>query len=115
MDPQDVVKDAAEAMLQMKDDLQYPVNAQNHVMFVNYLHPDLMPGLVYHLVRCGWRKHPDRALIKPRPVVGSQFDGLVAWVPPDEPDEPIQASQPDPEPLWSTRPVVNIIDEKRPE
>jgi hypothetical protein len=63
-------------------------------MFVNQLHPDLMPCLVYHLIRCGWRKDPTKRLVKQRQVVGSAFADLVAYVPLTDPDEPIVAPAP---------------------
>jgi hypothetical protein len=100
---------------QLQQDFRYPVDAQDRVMFINHLHPDLMPCLVYHLIRCGWRKDPTKRLVKQRPVVGSAFADLVAYVPLTDPDEPIVAPAPQKQKPWSVRPQINEINEKRPD
>lgn len=100
---------------QLQQDFKYPVDAHGRVMFINHLHPDLMPCMVYHLIRCGWRKDPMKRMVKQRPVVGSVFADLVAYVPLTDPDEPIVAPAPEKKPLWSVRPHVNEIFEKRPQ
>lgn len=109
-----LVGDVERAGVELAADMKYPVDAHNRVMFLNYLHPDLMPALVYHLIRCGWRKDPCKRLVKQIPVKGSQFKDLVAYVPLDGPDQ-IQAPQDVQRKPWSVRPAVNVIDEKRPE
>jgi hypothetical protein len=100
---------------QLQQDFKYPVDAHGRVMFINHLHPDLMPCMVYHLIRCGWRKDPMKRMVKQRAVVGSVFADLVAYVPLTDPDEPIVAPTAEKTPLWSVRPQVNEIFEKRPQ
>ncbi|MGV0042011.1 hypothetical protein [Mycobacterium colombiense] len=100
---------------QLQQDFKYPVDAQGRVMFVNQLHPDLMPCLVYHLIRCGWRKDPSKRMVKQRRVIGSPFADLVAYVPLADPDEPIVAPKPEPVKPWSVKPQINDIHEKRPD
>lgn len=111
--------DADEAAEQMQADLRYPpyaaLGGQEQVMLLQFTHPDLIPCVVAHLVKCGWRKDDEKAVIKPRPVVGSAFQDLVAWVPIDAPDEPIRAPQVEQEPLWSVKPKVTVVEEKRPD
>lgn len=109
-----LVADIESASFELQSDFKYPVDAHGRVMFVNHLHPDLMPCLVYHLIRCGWRKDPTKRLVKQRKVVGSPFADLVAYVPLTDPDEPIAAPAPEKKPMWSVRPEINEIDEKRP-
>lgn len=108
------VKDLQTAAEQLQADLKYPVDHRNQVIVTAALPEYLIPALVIHLVRCGWRKDPDKALIKSRQVVGSVFTDLVAWVPLSDPDDPIVASERVEEKRWSVRPKVNVIDEKRP-
>lgn len=111
-----------EAMLQFADHLRYPQARPNKdgahaVLMMNYL-PDLPDTLSYHFVRLGWRWHPEKAMVKQRPIVGGLFDDLCAYVDPSEPDTPIvvesnmQAAV-DPN-LWPVKPRVNVIDEERP-
>lgn len=107
--------DIAVAGEQLQQDFKYPVDAHNRVMFVNHLHPDLMPCLVYHLIRCGWRKDPTKRMVKQRRVIGSAFADLVAYVPLTDPDEPIMAPAPEPAKPWSVKPQLNEIYEKRPQ
>ncbi|OCB15073.1 hypothetical protein A5689_26830 [Mycobacterium intracellulare subsp. yongonense] len=100
---------------QLQQDFKYPVDAHGRVMFVNQLHPDLMPCLVYHLIRCGWRKDNSKRMVKQRKVVGTPFADLVAYVPLEDPDEPIVAPQPEKPKPWSVRPQIHEINEKRPD
>lgn len=99
----------------LQQDLKYPVDAHGRVMMLNHLHPDALPCIVYHLVRCGWRKDSSKRLVKQRRVVGSPFADLVAYVPLTDPDEPIVAPRPEPQKQWSVRPQINEINEKRPD
>lgn len=99
----------------LQQDLKYPVDAHGRVMMLNHLHPDALPCIVYHLIRCGWRKDPSKRLVKQRRVVGSPFADLVAYVPLTDPDEPIVAPRPEPQKQWSVRPEINEINEKRPD
>lgn len=110
-----LVADVESAGFELQQDFKYPVDAHGRVMFVNQLHPDLMPCLVYHLIRCGWRKDPTKRMVKQRKVVGSPFADLVAYVPLTDPDEPIMAPQPEKPKQWSVRPQFNEINEKRPD
>lgn len=105
--------DAAGA--QMQQDLKYPVDAHGRVMLIDHMHPDAVPCIVYHLIRCGWRKDHSKRMVKQRKVIGSPFADLVAYVPLTDPDEPIIAPQPEPPKPWSVRPQINEIDEKRPD
>lgn len=109
-----LIDDIAVAGEQLQQDFKYPVDAHGRVMMVNALHPDLMPCLVYHLIRCGWRKDPTKRMVKQRPVVGSPFADLVTYVPLTDPDDPIVAPPPEKKPMWSVRPQLNEINEKRP-
>lgn len=99
----------------LQQDLKYPVDAHGRVMMLNHMHPDALPCIVYHLIRCGWRKDPSKRLVKQRTVVGSPFADLVAYVPLTDPDEPIVAPRPEPQKQWSVRPQINEINEKRPD
>ncbi|OBK92371.1 hypothetical protein A5646_03450 [Mycobacterium sp. 1245499.0] len=110
-----LVNDIDIAGEQLQQDFKYPVDAHGRVMFVNQLHPDLMPCLVYHLIRCGWRKDNSKRMVKQRKVVGTPFADLVAYVPLTDPDEPIVAPQPEKPKTWSVRPQINEINEKRPD
>jgi hypothetical protein len=111
-----------ETMLLFADHMRYPQarpnkDGQHVVVMMNYL-PDLPDTLAYHYARMGWRHHPEKAMVKQRPIVGGMFDDLVAYVDPSEPDTPIVV-QPDMQTvsdtkLWSVKPRVNVIDEERP-
>jgi hypothetical protein len=116
-------------MLQFAEHLKYPLarpdeKGRHAVLMMNYL-PDLPDTLAYHYSRMGWRWHPEKALVKQRPVVGGVFDDLVAYVGLDEPDDPIIVRQNDgvvehkasslaAMPWSGVKPVVNIVDEERP-
>lgn len=112
-----LVTDIEKAADELQQDFLYPVDSDNRVMMLQYLHPDVMPTLVYHLVRCGWRKDVSKRLVKQRKVIGSLYEDLVAYVPVDQPDEPIVVERPEiPEGLsdsWTVRPQVNVVDEER--
>lgn len=116
------IKEIETSMLQFEQDLKYPLTPPNHrgdnsVLLMNYL-PDLPATLAYHFIRCGWRKIPEKQMVKQRPVVNGMFEDLVAYVGMDEPDDPIVVERPEtPEPaadVWSVKPKVNMIDEERP-
>lgn len=109
-----LVDDIDAAGAQLQQDLKYPVDAHGRVMMLSHMHPDAVPCIVYHLIRCGWRKDHSKRQVKQRPVVGSAFADLVAYVPLTDPDEPIFAPASQKQPAWSVRPQVNMIDEKRP-
>lgn len=109
-----IMADANEASEQMQQDLKYPPYGDG-VFLLQYVHPDIIPVVVGHLIKCGWRKDPEKAIHKARPVIGSAFQDLVAWVPIDAPDEPIRAPQREQEPLWSVKPNVTVLEEKRPD
>lgn len=107
--------DANDAAEQMQQDLKFPPYGENGVFLLQYVHPDVIPVVVTQLIKCGWRKDPEKAAIKPRPVIGSAFQDLVAWVPIDAPDEPIHAPTAEPSQLWSVKPNVTVQEEKRPD
>lgn len=108
------VDDIDAAGAQLQQDLKYPVDAHGRVMMLSHMHPDAVPCIVYHLVRCGYRKDLAKQMVKQRPVVGSAFADLVAYVPLTDPDEPILAPRSESKPLWSVQPQVFEIEEKRP-
>jgi hypothetical protein len=110
-----LISDVESAGFELQQDFKYPVDAHDRVMFVNHLHPDLVPCLVYHLIRCGWRKDPAKRMVKQRRVIGSVFADLVAYVPLTDPDDPITAPAPQKQEQWSVRTQINMIDEKRPQ
>lgn len=101
------------ASFQLAEDLKYPVDAHGRVLDMNHL-PDVAVTLVFHLIRRGWRYHPDKALIKPRRVEGAgYYEDLVTYVGVDENDEPLVVKPQPPQVSWSVKPVVNVIDEPR--
>ncbi|WP_104151091.1 hypothetical protein [Mycobacterium intracellulare] len=110
-----LVDDIESASWELQQDLKYPVDAHGRVMLIDHMHPDVPPCIVYHLIRCGWRKDFSKRMVKQRKVAGSPFADLVAYVPLTDPDEPIIAPQPEPPKPWSVRPQINEIDEKRPD
>lgn len=112
---QAMIADIESAGFQLQQDLKYPVDAHGRVMLLNHLHPDALPTIVYHLIRCGYRKDPTKRQVKQRKVVGSPFSDLVAYVPLTDPDEPIVAPRPEPAKQWSVKPQLNEINEKRPD
>jgi hypothetical protein len=116
------MRDVENTVLRFCEHLKYPLarpdqQGQHAVVMMNYI-PDLPDILSYHFARMGWRWHPELAMIKQRRIIGGLFDDLVAYVPLDEPDDPIvvesnmQAAI-DPN-LWPVTPKVNIVDEERP-
>lgn len=113
------LNDVEAATDEFVQDFKYPVDAQGRVMMVNLLnqmHPDLLPTLSYHYIRNGWRKDHSKRMVKQLPVVGSPIKDLVAYVPLSDPDDPIVAPPPVPNPLWTVGPPkVNQIEEKRSE
>lgn len=114
-----LITDIDKAGFELAEDLKYPEGppppgqTKGPVALLNHLHPDLMPLIVYHLIRCGWRKDPSKAQVKRRKVVGSPYGDLVAYVPLTDPDEPIIAPASEPAKPWSVKPQFNEIDEKR--
>lgn len=115
----ELITDIETAGFELAEDLKYPEGppppgqTKGPVALLNHLHPDLMPLIVYHLIRCGWRKDPSKAQVKRRPVVGSPYGDLVAYVPLADPDEPIIAPASEPAKPWSVKPQFNEIDEER--
>lgn len=100
----------------LAEDLKYPVDAQGRVLDMNHL-PDVLVALVFHLIRCGWRRDETVRMIKQRPVQGAgYYEDLVTYVGMDEPDTPI-IIQPQPQPAeqWSVKPVVNVSYQERPD
>jgi hypothetical protein len=96
------------------------------ILMLDYLVPDLAHIVAAHYVgKRGWRRHDDLALLKPRRIVGGALEDLVAYVPVDQPDDPIvvepvpydpDAPKPDMDQLpWRVKPTVNEIFEERPD
>ncbi|OBH03661.1 hypothetical protein [Mycobacterium sp. E1747] len=110
-----LIADIESSGFALQQDLKYPVDAHGRVMMLNHIHPDALPCIVYHLIRCGWRKDPTKRQVKQRRVVGSPFADLVAYVPLNDPDEPIVAPRPEPAKPWSVKPQIREIHEKRPD
>lgn len=110
-----LITDIETAGFELAEDLKYPEGppppgqTKGPVALLNHLHPDLMPLIVYHLIRCGWRKDPSKAQVKRRQVVGSPYADLVAYVPLDDPDDPIIAPSPQPAQEWSVKPRLNEL------
>ena len=116
------VRDTQSAVLDFMEDFKYiPFGTKDQIVLIlNYLMPDLDRIIATHyVVTRGWRRHDDLATVKRRKIVGGMFDDLVAYVPVDQPDDPIIIEQqelpPDYEPeLWSVKPVVTETFEERP-
>lgn len=103
-------------MLQLFEHLKYPVDHNGAVLNMNYL-PDVPHTLAHHLTKLGWRFQPEKALIKPRKVIGPGIpEDLVTYVPIDAPDEPLHVEAPQPphsEGWVAGAPKVTTIDEER--
>jgi hypothetical protein len=113
----DRVKDIEEAAIQFAETFKYPIDANGNVLDINalnHLYPDLLPGLIHHFVKAGWRRVEDKRFIKSRRVIGpGLYEDFVAWGPMDGPDEPIYIDkQPEPD-LWSVTPTVTEVFEER--
>lgn len=113
------------AALAMLEDFKYmPIGSgeQRAVLLLEYLLP--LGDMALFLAERGWRRHDELAILKPRSIVGGVFEDLVAYVPVDQPDDPIIVGK-DPMPdrtqppvmpdLWSVKPVVSETFEERPD
>ena len=127
MDPKqtlDAVEGLEEAALAMRDDFRYiPVGhgEKQAVLMTQYM-PVPWADVFLFLAQRGWRRHDELALLKPRRIVGGVFDDLVAYVPVDEPDDPISMPpapyEPDRQPAmsdlpWTVKPEVSEQFEER--
>jgi hypothetical protein len=117
-DKVDQVRDLAEAAEHFVEAFKYPIDAKGNVVDVNqlnHLYPDLLPALIHHFVRYGFRRVEDKRLIKARPVKApGYYEDMVAWGPIDGPDDPIVIREPAPvSDLWSVKPVINETFEER--
>lgn len=111
----DQLKEIEATMLLLAEHLKYPVDHNGHILDMNHL-PDVPHTLAHHLTKLGWRCHPEKALIKPRKVVGAgYYSDLVTYVPVDAPDEPLVVQPRQREVLWSVRPQVRETYEERPQ
>ena len=112
----DRIKEVEATMLLLAEHLKYPVDHNGHILDMNHL-PDVPHTIAHHLTKLGWRCHPEKALIKPRRVVGAGFyQDLVTYVPVDGPDEPLHvaAAAPPTQEGWQVGPPkVTTIDEER--
>ena len=125
------IADVEANMLAFAEDLKYvptlPRGPQGEqaILMLDYLIPDLAHILAAHFVgKRGWRRHDELALIKPRKVTGGLLEDLVAYVPMDEPDDPIVVKpvpyNPDHQPSmddvpWHVKPKVNEKFEEPPD
>jgi hypothetical protein len=118
MDPQAIFDEVQVAGMRLFEDLKYPMNRENQTVFLNYMHPDILPVIVHHLISCGYRIDPTKQVVKPRKVVGPGIpEDFHTYVPVDGPDEPLTVQRPTPPKRegWSVRPQLNVIEEKRAE
>lgn len=75
------------AFATMLKDLRYPVGKDGSVMNADFF----APFVAYHLVRCGWRPHSEKRVIKARKVPGvGMVADAVEWVDVNEPDDPLR-------------------------
>ena len=86
------------AMYRIADALRYIRGPTGELIYVG----EKIPHIAWHLARAGVDVHPERAVIKARPIPDrpGQFCGMVDWVPVDwpEPDfaaQPVSALAPD--------------------
>jgi hypothetical protein len=111
------LKDVEDATFNLLEDLKYPVDAHDSVLDMNVInaqHPDVLPALVHHLVKAGWRRVEDKRLIKPRKVQGPGiYEDLVKWVPMTDPDDPIEVNLPPASDMWSVKPTFTETFEER--
>lgn len=121
MTVREVFDEVQDAGMQLFQDLKYPVDKANNIVFLNYMHPDILPVIVHQLISLGYRVDETKRVIKPRKVTGAGGgaapglpEDFVTYVPVDGPDEPLVVSPPKPsQEGWSVRPTVNMIEEKR--
>ena len=125
------LREAETSMLKFAEHFKYVPTlprgkeGERGIVLLDYLIPDLAHILASHYISLGWRWHPDLALTKSRPVIGGVLEDLVAYVPVDEPDEPIVVERvpydPDAGPPgldqlpWRVKPTVTETFEKRPD
>lgn len=112
----DAIKEIEETVLLFAQHSKYPVDTGGNILDMNHL-PDVPAVLAFHFTRLGWRCHPEKALIKQRPVrQPGYYADLVAYVDVNAPDEPVNIPEPPPaQELWSVRPEVNETYETRPQ
>jgi hypothetical protein len=109
--------DMHKAMYDLANDLTYPVDPEGNAIDIHWL----IPMLSFHLARCGYQRHDDKALIKqiPHPRRGSPgiVDDAVLFVPVDRTGEipEIYRNMPDdaPEALipWKTKTHITLDGE----
>lgn len=113
----DRVKDIEQAAIEFAETFKYPVDANGNVLDINqlnHLYPDLLPGLIHHFVKAGWRRIEEKRFIKSRRVIGPGiYEDFVAWGPADGPDDPIYIDKQDDVNLWSVTPTVTESFEER--
>jgi hypothetical protein len=114
----DMVQDVHDSGFLLQQDFKYPIDAHGSVLDmnqINHLYPDVLPAVIHHLIRCGWRRVEEKRLIKQRPVKAPGFyEDLVTYVPIDAPDDVIEIDQPAAvSDQWSVKPVVTETFEER--
>jgi hypothetical protein len=112
------LRDIEDSTWQLAQDMKYPVDAHASVLDMNAInarYPDLLPTLVYHLIKVGWRRVEDKRMVKARPVhAAGTYEDLVTWVPMSDPDTPIEIDQPAPvSDHWSVTPTFTEVFEER--
>jgi hypothetical protein len=112
------LRDIEESTWQLVQDMKYPVDAHGSVLDMNAInarYPDVLPALVHHLIKVGWRRVEEKRLMKARTVrAAGTYEDLVKWVPMSDPDDPIVIDHPAPvSDHWSVKPTFTETFEER--
>jgi hypothetical protein len=122
-----MVRDVERSMLAFADDWKFiPTlprgkEGERAILLMDYLIPDLAHIVAAHYISRGWRRHDDLAVVKPRKII-TPTEELVAYVPVDQPDEPVVvAYNPDEQRVepsldqmpWHVKPTVTETFEER--
>lgn len=76
-------REVIDAMYALANALTYPQDHHGNTIDLTYI----LAPLAYHLALAGVRVHPEKALIKQRPIPGQGVvEGACEWVGVDEPD-----------------------------
>lgn len=85
-------EDLSDAMHRIYDALRFMRGPTGEVIYVG----EKAMQIAWHLARAGVDVHPDRAIIKARPIPArpGQMPGMVDWVPVHWPDRPMGGAEP---------------------